>query len=124
MTTLTIAERSAATARELGLEGRIAPVPFNEGADRVRRCTACGHITRSHWYDSDDPRFEGRTGTRWCQVCTAFCPLERCTTKRGRARAPARSPVSPPDCRAVESYLAVAATPPTTVYPPVQGDLV
>ncbi len=92
----TNAERNAEKTRQLGRAGPIAPLPYREGVDHVRRCTACGHITRFHWYDSGDLRFRDHPGTRWCQICTAFCPVERCTTKRGKARAPA-------DCRAVDS---------------------
>lgn len=82
MTSLTIAQRNAARARELGRAGRIAPVPYTEGESKVRRCTSCGHITRFHWHDRYDLRFEGHPKTRWCQICTAFCPVERCTSGR------------------------------------------
>lgn len=62
MTALTIAERNVAKTRELGKSGRATPVPFTEGESKVRRCTASGHITRFHWYDRYDPRFEGCRG--------------------------------------------------------------
>ncbi len=85
MTAPTIAQRNAARTRELGKAGRIAPVPFTEGESKVRRCTSCGHITRFHWHDRGDRRFEGRPGTRWCQICAAFCPVEWCTSGRAHA---------------------------------------
>lgn len=101
---LTIAERNAERARDLGWADRVAPVPFREGQDRVRRCTGCGHIPRAHWYDSGDSRFKSHPGTRWCQICGAFCQRERSTTGRGRVRAPA-------DCRAVRSEPAQVPAP-------------
>jgi len=80
-----ISVRNAERTRELGRSGRIRPVPFNEGTDRVCRCTRCGHITRFHWFDAKDPRFfSGHPRTRWCQVCMAFCPAAQCTAARGR----------------------------------------
>ncbi len=113
----TIAERNAEKTRQLGRAGPIAPVPYREGVDHVRRCTACGHITRFHWYDSGDPRFRGHPGTRWCQICTAFCRVERCTSKRGRSRAPA-APTAPADCRAVETDPPRVPSPPGPTQPP------
>jgi hypothetical protein len=82
MTALIIAERNAVKTRELGKAGRVPPLPFIEGKAKVRRCTTCGHVTRFHGYDRDDPSFRGHPGTRWCQICTAFCPVERCTSGR------------------------------------------
>jgi len=82
MTALSIAERIAAKTRELGKAGRVPPLPFIEGEVKVRRCTACGHITRFHGSDRDEPRSRGHPGTRWCQIWTALRPVERCTSGR------------------------------------------
>ena len=97
---LTLAERNAAKTRELGKAGRIAPVPYREGDSSLRRCTACGHITRFHWYDSKDRRFRGHLGRRWCQICTAFCPTECCTTGRAHPTAETRA-LAPAERRTV-----------------------
>lgn len=107
----TFAEKNAGKTREFGKAGQIAPLPYREGTDRIRRCTSCGHITRFHWYGSRDPRFQGHLGTRWCQICAAFCPVERCTTKRGKVRSPA-------ECRAVVPAVPRVSAPSTAGHPP------
>jgi hypothetical protein len=54
------------------------------GSNEGWRCGQCWHQTATHWYDAGDSRSRDRPRTRWCQICTAFCPAARCTAARSR----------------------------------------
>jgi hypothetical protein len=52
------------------------------GSGEGWRCGACWHRTAAHWYDRSDHRFKDRPGTRWCQMCGAFCPAASCLSPK------------------------------------------